>query len=291
MNSDVDESDEEGDEVESLGDAQLVSGRARAAFRDQLNRVLSRRGTSSSDSNPTPIPTGETSRRTRRQVEEQNPRASFGADLDVLVENAVVHQMLEGAFRTQLESVISRMSSDAMSRMGRTPSTRRETPRPQQNVGQGPPTPPPELPRPPIGQLPGRRSVEDDIARLAEQVANVERMMSASFELQLSVQRIVQQEIAAALASSAHARASASSDIPKPDVQADSSAATPGESAITGLCILCCERSVNCAFNGCGHMCCCMQCAHIAHARGVDSCPICRAPIRSYLQVFPIGAN
>lgn len=279
-------------ELRDLRSSALVSGTARAAFRSTLDAVLAR---APSRVTPEPQPTPDVARsiragmpslwRASRRIapppaadpDEAAYRASsLSSEIDHLVENSVVQALLESAFRSELERVVSRRASEAMSRIA---PPRSSQPRPAPAPGghavprgiRSPPAPPQHQPQPaPSAHSRGSPGSHHEIEALSRQVANLERMVAASFELQLSVQRIVQQEVAAALSLSRHAPAyggAASTDDTEPSVahvNGKEDATDPASSAGTvarrpGLCILCCDREVNCAFNGCGHMCYCMQ--------------------------------
>ncbi|KAJ1627212.1 hypothetical protein T492DRAFT_1026893 [Pavlovales sp. CCMP2436] len=294
-------SDDEGDNVGGSGDlavlrsSALVTGAARAAFRAELNRALShgvraavpaarppphRHAHHTTPLFPLPLPPPPPPPPPRlppRDPDEHAYRASgLAADLDLLVENSVVQALLEGAFRRELEGVISRRASEAMGRLerhsraegGRRSRTAEPAARPQLLPRAEPARPTP--------------TSSEEIDKLARQIANLERMMTASFELQLSVQRMVQQEVAAALALSRHGGGEQA--LPEPVLAKADGGSVP---TVGSVCILCCDRDVNCAFVGCGHMCYCMHCAHLARARGEEGCPLCRAPVRDLLQVFP----
>lgn len=315
-------------ELRTLRSSALVSGTARAAFRSALDAALARGRVLQPSQLPpadarTAHPGTSTSRRSARRTLPSAPNSeeaadygasSLGSEIDQLVENSVVQALLESAFRTELENVVSRRASEAFSRI---------TPRSYAPHRQVPVRPSRPQPEPAISH-----GYRNEIEALSRQVANLERMIAASFELQLSVQRIVQQEVAAALALSRRATCNdgGSGYHAEEEPTAHGTTATAAQRK-PGVCILCCDREVNCAFNGCGHMCFCMQvttasasppshlllaackhacaaielttaacyfrpfqclqCAHVAHARGEVACPMCRAPIRERLHVYP----
>lgn len=270
-------------ELGSLRASGLVSAPARLAFRDRLTRALQvRLGGGTDEPMAEPEPPSPDSR-----------AGALADDLDSLVENAVVQHLLESEFRSQLEDVVSRRASEAMGRLGR----RRDAL----------PTRPPPPPPPPVtaamraraaGAVTGRTAPRAESSAELEQIARrmerLERMVAASFELQLEVQRIVKQEVAAALAFS-DARTGQ-------ELQEDSKAGTaararagppraPDSNPRLGACIICLDHAADCAFQSCGHMCYCMQCAYVSHERGERNCPVCRAPVRDRLRCFPQGTE
>ncbi|KAG8457289.1 hypothetical protein KFE25_001026 [Diacronema lutheri] len=262
------------DELHVLRSSALVSGVARASFRAALDAALAR-----GPRQPRRRAAWRTAQpRTFLPPNDPDPAArhasSLAADLDNLVENSVVQALLEGAFRNELEDVVSRRASETMSRLVPLAAAH----------AQPAFTHPPQLPRERATAMlaagAGAGSSSSELQALCQQIANLERTVAASFELQLSLQRIVQQEVAAALALSRHAHDA-------PPVVTTNVEAPSGAKKAPGVCILCCERDVNCALLGCGHMCYCMQCAHLAHARGQVACPMCRAPVRELLRVYP----
>ena len=110
---------------------------------------------------------------------------------------------------------------------------------------------------------------------------NVQLVTGASFELLLSIQRMLQQELTAALHAPQMLQEppQPTNEMPVPHVIA----AHRGRSL--GACVVCCEAEVNTVFYKCGHLCTCARCAHNLRSRRA-SCPICRAPIREVIQAF-----
>mmetsp|Transcript_31440 Transcript_31440/g.66209 ORF Transcript_31440/g.66209 Transcript_31440/m.66209 type:complete len:382 (-) Transcript_31440:878-2023(-) len=98
----------------------------------------------------------------------------------------------------------------------------------------------------------------------------------AAFELLLSMQRTLQQEVSAALHMSALAG--------KKENAVAYERAFPKHNL--GACVICCDKEVSVAFYRCGHMCSCAACAHALCSDAQGKCPICRAPVREILQVF-----
>lgn len=51
-------------------------------------------------------------------------------------------------------------------------------------------------------------------------------------------------------------------------------------------CVVCMERSTDCALYTCGHMCMCYECAVDIVNNQTGLCPICREPIRDIIKIF-----
>eukprot|EP00002_Diphylleia_rotans_P031629 TRINITY_DN6575_c0_g1_i1.p1 TRINITY_DN6575_c0_g1~~TRINITY_DN6575_c0_g1_i1.p1 ORF type:complete len:429 (+),score=91.11 TRINITY_DN6575_c0_g1_i1:197-1483(+) len=117
----------------------------------------------------------------------------------------------------------------------------------------------------------GHSSRELDLIR--QEMLELRRMMCASLEMQMEMQRTLRQEVSAVLM--------AQRQSPAPATFAP--AANPPPKADT--CIVCCEKSVDCAFYKCGHMCACHMCGLSMQQRSLP-CPVCRAPIREVLRVY-----
>ena len=108
------------------------------------------------------------------------------------------------------------------------------------------------------------------------ELRNLQLLQGASFELLLSLQRNIQQELAAAL----HAAAAP----PAPPVAASVAPAQRGSQGL-GACVVCTDQEVSTLFYSCGHLCACARCAFTLKARKAP-CPICRAPIRDVVQAY-----
>ncbi|KAL1527735.1 hypothetical protein AB1Y20_009120 [Prymnesium parvum] len=114
---------------------------------------------------------------------------------------------------------------------------------------------------------------------------NLNMVTGATFELLLSIQRTLQQDLAAALHNSdrgqVDTRLCAGPDRPTTIGQSQPTTTPPR----LGACVVCCEAEVNTVFYKCGHLCACARCAHNLRSRRA-TCPICRAPVRDVIQVF-----
>ena len=114
-------------------------------------------------------------------------------------------------------------------------------------------------------------------------------LVGASFELLLSIQRMLQQELTAALHRPLEALQEQSNN-EREHRETNVATAVPHTVAAQssqglGACVVCCEAEVNTVFYKCGHLCTCARCAHSLRSRRA-SCPICRAPIREVIQAF-----
>lgn len=55
-----------------------------------------------------------------------------------------------------------------------------------------------------------------------------------------------------------------------------------------GQCIICWDAGVNAVGVPCGHLCCCFTCL-ASHHKKKRHCPVCRAPMREVIRVYPGG--
>ena len=138
--------------------------------------------------------------------------------------------------------------------------------------------PPPPVPEPPEeGVVAATSTTPSSTFEASGDLRNLQLLQGASFELLLSLQRNIQQELAAAL----HAAAAAP---PAPPVAATAEPAQRGSQGL-GACVVCTEAEVSTLFYSCGHLCACARCAFTLKARKAP-CPICRAPIRDVVQAY-----
>lgn len=161
-----------------------------------------------------------------------------------------------------------------------------------------------EPPRPPLSQPSPGTAVPAQPGGAAT-LDRLDLVANASFELLLSIQRTLQQDLGAALqeASAARRRTDPSEDdedgegsiegIASPMVARTASdevrpftSPSAGEGFRgLGACVVCTDSEVNTVFYRCGHMATCARCAHALRRRRAN-CPICRAPVRDVIQVF-----
>jgi hypothetical protein len=136
--------------------------------------------------------------------------------------------------------------------------------------------PPPAAPEPPEEGVVEAAATGDNLRRFqgaldTGELRNLELLQGASFELLLSIQRNIQQELAAAL----HAAAAP----PAPPVSAAVAPAQRGSQGL-GACVVCTEAEVSTLLYSCGHLCACARCAFTLKARKAP-CPICRTRLNS----------
>ena len=131
---------------------------------------------------------------------------------------------------------------------------------------------------------------------------NLALVTGASFELLLSIQRTLQQDLSSALLAAQQRPAPPEGAAALPPAPATADAATigtvgaatpmsfgvrgdPQRSHRLGACVVCTEAEVSTVFYRCGHMCCCTRCAFALRQRR-SQCPICRAPVVDVIQAF-----
>ncbi|KAI0562498.1 hypothetical protein FGB62_59g16 [Gracilaria domingensis] len=115
------------------------------------------------------------------------------------------------------------------------------------------------------------------VKSLQQEVTVLKNVMSASFDLQLDIQRAIRQEVCAAMS---RAGVKQVADSPSCAVQARTERV-----AKAGVCTVCLEKNVDCVLYACGHMCTCSLCARQLLSAG-QKCPICRAPVRDVVRAF-----
>eukprot|EP00048_Salpingoeca_helianthica_P022230 m.17137 g.17137 ORF g.17137 m.17137 type:complete len:549 (+) comp7050_c0_seq2:124-1770(+) len=149
--------------------------------------------------------------------------------------------------------------------------------------------------------------LQAQIRIMTEQMAEMARMVTATYQLQQDMQRTMNQQVAAVFhtfqaqaeyaqaAAAAPAAAAASLHFPAPAhahaAPAPAAAATraPGEAGAGGVslgnCVIC-SQQVDSVLYRCGHMCVCGLCARQLKAQD-QWCPMCRAPIDDIVRVYP----
>ena len=199
---------------------------------------------------------------------------AFQAERAVLEAGAPVRTLLSDA------SFISRLSRVLNPSLRHSRPSLPTSPEHQQRL---PPPPPPRAPPP---ARPQHGSLD-----------NLTLVQGASFELLLSIQRMLQQDLGAALAHEAGLRSAfGRSEHAHADEGPDSEAGTTTTIALPhrsaqpnnfrlGACVVCTEEEVGTVFYRCGHLCTCNKCALHLKQRG-GKCPICRSPIRDIVQAF-----
>lgn len=142
-----------------------------------------------------------------------------------------------------------------------------------------------------------RRDTNAAVRELRDEVAALRRVIDASFDVQLDIQRAVRQEVAAALHAPGRG-ASALLRVPEGGscshgTHAHDDACTfvapplpRATRAIgTGACSICMDRTIDALLYACGHMCTCAPCGRQLLAHG-DACPMCRAPVRDVVVAY-----
>lgn len=136
----------------------------------------------------------------------------------------------------------------------------------------------------------------DIIRTLREEVHVLKNVISASFDLQLEIQRSVRQEVSAAMHTSAQqvAETSMCTELSGGTTTNVASGAEREHdrnwrcrAVAAGACTICLEARIDSLLYACGHMCTCSMCGRQLLAAG-NSCPICRAPVRDVVRAFVV---
>eukprot|EP00004_Rigifila_ramosa_P026615 TRINITY_DN8381_c0_g1_i3.p1 TRINITY_DN8381_c0_g1~~TRINITY_DN8381_c0_g1_i3.p1 ORF type:complete len:548 (-),score=163.99 TRINITY_DN8381_c0_g1_i3:56-1699(-) len=213
--------------------------------------------------------------------------SELGMELVQLMHQHAVSNVLHSTFRTTLEALIH----ERLEQIGGAPVA----PRPRRASGSRAPAAPAAPPRirapAPFdgdmgmaahalptqhhGQYVNTSSVSmaAELAALQMQVAELRRLVSTSFELQLDLQRSIRQEVAGAL--NAH----------KHGLDAETMLTPPARMPSDDMCTVCCERTIDTVLYRCGHMVACTMCSASLLERHLP-CPICRAPIVEFIRCF-----
>ncbi|KAL3828518.1 hypothetical protein ACJIZ3_017320 [Penstemon smallii] len=118
-----------------------------------------------------------------------------------------------------------------------------------------------------------------DMARLGQRMDNMQSMLEACMDMQIELQRIVRQEVSAALNRSI---LSTDEDAPKGSTLFDES---KWDQVKKGICCLCSSSNIDSLLYRCGHMCTCSKCAEdLIHHAG--KCPMCRAPVVEAVRAY-----
>lgn len=210
---------------------------------------------------------------------------SFGQ----LTDQRTVSNMLESEFRHQLERMLVRREQRPHALSART------TNNPHSASADSAMTP--EYPHEPHTPYdgPSTEALEAVVRVLREEVQVLKNVISASFDLQLDIQRSIRQEVSAAM------NAPAKLSLSRTPLQ-DTSVCTAEESGAAsadmvrkreaepvqaGACSICLESRIDSLLYSCGHMCTCSLCGRQLIASG-QCCPLCRAPVRDVVRAFMV---
>ena len=315
------------EEVMRVAASRCVSGMA-AAFRTSLESSLSRQAVpraAASQNHRIPVP-----------VEfESGGRGGRADTLDELRALGHVGRMLRNAFfRERIESVLlSNVENPNVStvtnrlypnlRGGRGLSPTEGAARARVRTDGGRAAAPVEQPQAPVAAVAALHGTPPSFIGNPT-LDNLTLVTGASFELLLSIQRMLQQELGAALrhtsldvhAVTDHAVSGMAAMAAAATPAVMSSAAAGGGTSSgsgsdasrlgfingsvcpsvrpsptsrrtfpLGACVICTEAEVSTVFYKCGHMCACNLCAFTLKQRRAK-CPICRAPITDVIQAF-----
>lgn len=147
---------------------------------------------------------------------------------------------------------------------------------------------------------PSNAALEAIVRALREEVNVLKNVISASFDLQLDIQRSIRQEVSAAMNSPARLslarpavqETSTCTAEPEADMEQEGATSMVGKErtarpVAAGVCTVCLEARIDSLLYGCGHMCTCSMCGRQLIASG-QSCPICRAPVRDVVRAFMV---
>lgn len=216
------------------------------------------------------------------------------SDLSTLVTLQVTQQVLQSNFRDRLEAVLARHMERRRLHPTRLNISSRSAP-----AGTGTSAAPSRAGRPgttipraagagarAAGGFAGANSpasavwqMQRDMASMRADMAQMMLLLQASTEAQRDMQRQMRQEVSAVFHS---VRQNA-------DQHADLSGVSlpTATRPLGGKCVVCADAPADMVAMRCGHVCACSVCARQCAATG-QACPICRAPVDEYMQVYPV---
>merc|ERR1712110_1212365 len=127
----------------------------------------------------------------------------------------------------------------------------------------------------------GMWQMQQSMTTMRADMSEMMMMMRSSLDLQQEMNRQIRQEVSAVLDSVRRAPAAHT------HLREAAATASPNPRALGGACVVCADRKADMVFLRCGHVCACGVCARRCAHEG-QPCPICRAPIQDFLQVYPV---
>ncbi|XP_047982576.1 uncharacterized protein LOC125223457 isoform X2 [Salvia hispanica] len=119
--------------------------------------------------------------------------------------------------------------------------------------------------------------LRNNMARLQQRLNNMQSMLEQCMDMQIELQRSVQQEVSAALNRSFLTKGT-SNKVPLHEE-------SQWDSVRKGICCLCHDSNIDTLLYRCGHMCTCSKCAEKL-IQDTGKCPMCRAPVVEAVRAY-----